>query len=116
MRTLAAVLRDRAASDGDRGALDFEDRTFSFAEVDARADDPAAALAEAGVERGCRVALMSANRPEFVVAVYGALRLGAAVVMVSPAWKAGEVRHACSIVSPGFVLGDEAGYAALRIP
>ena len=56
---------------------------------------------------------MSANRPEFVVAVYGALRLGAAVVMVSPAWKAGEVRHACSIVAPGFVLGDEAGYAAL---
>ena len=56
---------------------------------------------------------MSANRPEFVFAVYGALQLGAAVVMFSPAWKALEVQHACAVVSPQFVLGDEAGCAAL---
>jgi acyl-CoA synthetase (AMP-forming)/AMP-acid ligase II len=56
---------------------------------------------------------MSANRPEFVFAVYGALQLGAAVVMFSPAWKALEVQHACAVVSPQFVLGDAAGCAAL---
>ena len=43
---------------------------------------------------------MSNNRPEFVFAVYGALQLGASIVMVSPAWKAAEVEHACGIVGP----------------
>jgi long-chain acyl-CoA synthetase len=112
-RTLSEVLRRRAASDRDRAALDFEDRSFTFGDLQSHADDWAAALAGAGVTRGARLALMSANRPEFVFAVYGALQLGAAVVMFSPAWKAMEVQHACAVVSPEFVLGDEAGCAAL---
>jgi len=112
-RTLSEVLRRRAASDRDRAALDFEDRSFTFGDVQSHADDWAAALAGAGVTPGARLALMSANRPEFVFAVYGALQLGAAVVMFSPAWKAMEVQHACAVVSPQFVLGDDAGCAAL---
>ncbi len=112
-RTLSDVLRRRAASDYDRAALDFEDRSFTFGELQSHADDWAAALAGAGVTRGARLALMSANRPEFVFAVYGALQLGAAVVMFSPAWKSMEVEHACAVVSPQFVVGDETGCAAL---
>ena len=112
-RTLSEVLRRRAGSDRDRAALDFEDRSFTFGDLQSHADDWAGALAGAGVTGGARLALMSANRPEFVFAVYGALQLGAAVVMFSPAWKALEVQHACAVVSPQFVLGDEAGCAAL---
>ena len=112
-RTLSEVLRRRATRDRDRATLDFEDRSFTFGELLSYTDDWAGALAGAGVTRGARLALMSANRPEFVFAVYGALQLGAAVVMFSPAWKAMEVQHACAVVSPQFVLGDEAGCAAL---
>lgn len=112
-RTLSQVLRARAATDRDRVALDFEDRSFTFGEVQAHADAWAGALAAAGTRPGGRVALMSANRPEFVFGVYGALSLGAAVVMVSPAWKAAEVQHACAIVEPDVVLGDQPGCAAL---
>ena len=57
------------------------------------------------------------NRPEFVFAVYGALQLGAAVVMCSPAWKARELEHACSLTEPGFVVTDAVGagaFAAVR--
>ena len=32
--------------------------------------------------------------------MYGALQLGASVVMFSPAWKATEVQHACAVVGP----------------
>jgi long-chain acyl-CoA synthetase len=113
MHTLTRVLRDRAASDRDRVALDFEDRSFTFGDLRARADEWADALAVAGADRGSRIALMSANRPEFVFAVYGALQLGASVVMISPAWKAAEVRHACEVVTPDLGLGDEAGSALL---
>ena len=113
MRTLTDVLRSRASGDADRVALDFEDRSYTFGDVQSRADDWAATLARAGATRGTRIALMSGNRPEFAFAVYGALQLGAAVVMVSPAWKATEVEHACTIVTPQIVLGDDAGCAAL---
>jgi acyl-CoA synthetase (AMP-forming)/AMP-acid ligase II len=113
VRTLSEVLRRRAASDRDRAALDFEDQSFSFGDLQSRADEWAGTLAAAGVTRGARLALMSANRPEFVFAVYGALQIGAAVVMFSPAWKGTEVEHACAVVSPQFVLGDESGCAAL---
>jgi acyl-CoA synthetase (AMP-forming)/AMP-acid ligase II len=113
MRTLSDALRSRAIRDRDRVALDVEDRSFTFGELQSRADEWSAALAATGAGRGTRIALMSANRPEFVFAVYGALQLGASVVMFSPAWKAAEVEHACAVVSPDLALGDEAGCTAL---
>jgi acyl-CoA synthetase (AMP-forming)/AMP-acid ligase II len=113
MRTLTDVLQSRATSDRDRVALDFEDRCFTFGELQSSAEAWSTALAASGAAAGTRVALMSANRPEFVFAVYGALHLGAAVVMFSPAWKAAEVEHASALVSPTVAVGDAAGCEAL---
>ena len=44
-----------------------------------------------GVGPGDRVAVMTSNRPEFVVAIHAISKLGAAAVLLSPAWKAVEV-------------------------
>src|SRR6476620_9092952 len=66
----------------------------------------ATTLEHRGVRAGDRVALMSSNRPEFVVALRAIWRLGAAVVLISPAWKADEVRHALTLTSPGHAVGD----------
>jgi acyl-CoA synthetase (AMP-forming)/AMP-acid ligase II len=115
MLTLTEVLRSRATSDRDRVAFDFEDRSVTFGELQSCADAWSDALSAVGVSGGARVALMSANRPEFVFAVYGALRLGAAVVMFSPAWKAAEIEHACSVVRPSVAVGDDAGCSALAV-
>ena len=50
-------------------ALAFEERQFSLADLDALANGMAWSLSRRGVTRGSRVALMSSNRPEFVVAL-----------------------------------------------
>ena len=50
-------------------------------------------LAGQGVTAGDRVAVMTSNRVEFLVAVNGISKLGAAAVLLSPAWKAVEVDH-----------------------
>ncbi len=113
MHTLTRVLRERAVSDRDRVALDFEDRSFTFGDVQSCANEWRDRLAGAGAARATRIALMSPNRPEFVFAVYGALQLGASVVMCSPAWKAAEIAHACGIVEPQLAVGDDAGCEAL---
>ncbi|KOU58919.1 AMP-dependent synthetase [Streptomyces sp. MMG1533] len=87
-------------------ALVFEDRQYSLAELEALADGLAATLARRGVREGERVALMSSNRPEFVIAVQALWRLGAAVVLLGPAWKRGEVEHALDITKPAHAVGD----------
>jgi long-chain acyl-CoA synthetase len=98
---------------GERTALAFEEREYSAARLDALAAGLAATLARRGVRAGDRVALMCSNRPEFVVAVRAIWRLGAAVVLFSPAWKRGEVEHALKITEPAHAVGDHPLLAAL---
>ncbi len=58
-------------------------RRLSFAELDARANRAAQALAARGVRSGDRVALLIMNGTEFVESFYGLAKLGAVVVPVN---------------------------------
>ncbi|KWX67372.1 class I adenylate-forming enzyme family protein [Mycobacterium sp. NAZ190054] len=87
-------------------ALAFEDRQYTLADLDALAAGMAGELQRGGVAAGSRVALMSSNRPEFVVALRAIWRLGAAAVLLSPAWKRTEVDHALSLTEPTHAVGD----------
>ncbi|WP_374159289.1 class I adenylate-forming enzyme family protein [Mycobacterium sp. G7A2] len=89
-----------------RSVLAFQERHYTLADLDALAVGLAAELHERGVRAGHRVAVMSSNRPEFVVALRALWRLGAAAVLLSPAWKQREVRHALTLTSPVFAVGD----------
>ncbi|RBM21952.1 AMP-dependent synthetase [Prauserella sp. PE36] len=95
-------------------ALVFEDQAYTRAELDALSAGLAATLSARGVRAGDRVALMSSNRPEFVVAVRAIWRLGAAVVLISPAWKRAEVRHALEVTDAAHAVGDHPVLAGLR--
>ena len=86
--------------------LAFQERHYTLADLDALAAGLAAELHEQGVRAGDRVAVMSSNRPEFVVALRALWRLGASAVLLSPAWKQGEVRHALALTSPVLAVGD----------
>lgn len=94
-------------------ALAFGERHYSHAEIEALTDGLAATLRGRGVRSGQRVALMSSNRPEFVVAVRAIWRLGAAVVLLSPAWKQSEVQHALALTDPSHAVGDHPVLAEL---
>jgi len=87
-------------------ALVFEERHYTLPQLEALADGLATSLRERGVTAGARVALMSSNRPEFVVALHAIWRLGAVVVLISPAWKRHEVEHALALTSPSHAVGD----------
>ncbi|MCV7283478.1 AMP-binding protein [Mycolicibacterium flavescens] len=94
-------------------ALAFEEREYSLAELDALTSGMAATLADRGVRAGDRVALMSSNRPEFVIALQAVWRLGAAAVLMSPAWKRTEAEHAIALTRPGHAVGDHPVLAEL---
>lgn len=86
--------------------LAFGDREYSLSQLDELTEGLAAALHQRGVCNGDRVAVMSSNRPELVAAVRAIWRLGAAVVLISPAWKRGEVEHALAVTGAAHAVGD----------
>lgn len=106
----------RASADvavADRPVLAFEDREYRRSDIDSLTAGLAQVLARRGVGSGQRVALMSSNRPEFVLALRAVWRLGASVVLISPSWKAAEVEHALALTEPDHAVGDNAVLAGL---
>jgi long-chain acyl-CoA synthetase len=70
-------------------AILFYGTTISYAELDALATRFAAALLQAGIQPGERIALVLPNVPQAVISYYGALRAGATVVLANPLHEAG---------------------------
>ena len=58
-------------------------REFTYAQLDAMANGVARALASRGYGRGDRIAIVSANRAEYLAAYYGILRAGLVAVPVN---------------------------------
>jgi long-chain acyl-CoA synthetase len=87
-------------------ALAFDEREYSLAELNVLANGMASTLEQRSVRAGDRVALMSSNRPEFVIALRAIWRLGAAAVLLSPAWRDTEVEHALAVTKPSYAAGD----------
>ncbi len=91
---------------GEAIALAFEEREYTLPELDALACGMATTLEHRGVRAADRVAIMSSNRPEFVVALRAIWLLGASAVLLSPAWKRAEVEHALALTKPAHAVGD----------
>jgi len=76
-----------------RACTMFKGAKVSYAEMDELTDRLAAGLAELGVKQGDPVGVMMPNTPQFVVAFYGILKAGGAVVANNPLYTARELEH-----------------------
>ena len=87
-KTIGQIPGEAAAKFGDRTALVFGDRSFSYAEIDGLASRLANGLASIGVVPGDRVTLYAQNSWEWVVSYYAIAKLGAVLnpinVMLTP--------------------------------
>ncbi|MDH3705077.1 MAG: AMP-binding protein [Acidimicrobiia bacterium] len=107
------TLEQAAAEVGDRVAIRAGDDSWTFAALDGLACAGARHLAELGVRAHDRVAVMLSNRVAFPVAVHAISKLGAAAVLISPAWKATEVAHALELTGANHAVADSDGSAVL---
>lgn len=77
----------------EKTALIFENRSYTYGQMNRIIDNLVIYLARSGVQQGDRVALFMANRPEWILLYYAAARLGAISVCVPAAYKTEEAKQ-----------------------
>jgi fatty-acyl-CoA synthase len=97
---LFGLIERNAAFAPDKPALHFEGETLTYAAFAARIEQAARALrSEFGVGQGDRVAVLSMNRPDYLVLLYACARLGAILVPLN--WR-------LAVAEQLFMLSDAA--------
>jgi long-chain acyl-CoA synthetase len=108
--SLGDFLETAAEKYRDNVALTGNGRAISYAELLAMIEKAASAFHEAGVKKGDRVGLMLPNCPEYVIAFFGALRIGAATTQVNPLYVGRELEHIFSDSGTETVVAHAAMY------
>ena len=90
---LSSRLSETAGIHATKPAYFFMDRSTSYAELDGAVTKFASGLAGLGVQKGDHIALLLGNSPHFIIAFYGAMRLGATVIPVNPIYTAEEIGY-----------------------
>ncbi|MEK6374121.1 MAG: long-chain fatty acid--CoA ligase [Acidobacteriota bacterium] len=90
-RPLGDILRMTAADVPDRPATAFLGAQLTWGEVKDRSDRLATALARMGIAKGDRVGILLPNCPQYGLAAFAILRLGAIVVNVNPLYTPREI-------------------------
>ncbi len=114
--TLPGYLREIAGRHADREALCWYDlegerRSWTYAEFYRDAQRVARALLAAGVGRNARVGLLMSNRPEWLIAMYGASMAGAVTVACNTFSTLSELEHQLRLADIEMLL-MEAGVAS----
>src|SRR4030095_4407059 len=90
-RPLTEILDTTTIEIPDARATAFLGAELTFKEIKRRSDRFAATLEQLGITRGDRIGIMLPNCPQYMIAAFAPVRLGALVVTTTPTYTAGEV-------------------------
>jgi long-chain acyl-CoA synthetase len=96
----ARFLEHNARCFGSKTALIWQGGSLTWADLDGQASGFARRLSEEGIGPGDRVAILIPNRSEFVVALFGVLKVGATAAPLSPELKAEELAELLADLRP----------------
>ena len=77
----------------DKTAIVFYGRKMNYKELREQVDRFATALADLGVKKGDKIALLLLNSPQFIIAYFGALKAGATLTAISPVYVSPEIKY-----------------------
>lgn len=113
MRSLRELMANNALRADEEWLVQGE-RRYTFGEHDCLARVLASRLAALGVARGDRVALVSANVPEWVITWWACAILGAVVVPLNAWWKTEELEFGIVDSGAKVLIADERRIALVR--
>src|SRR2546425_4413733 len=85
-RPLADILSITAVERPDRPATQFLGAQLTYLDLKRQADALAASLARMGIVKGDRIGIMLPNCPQYIIAAFAVLRIGAVVVNINPSY------------------------------
>ncbi len=92
-RSLYHLISLAASQYRHRTATAFQGAELTFAEIKEQADRLACAFHQMGIAKGDRVGIMLPNSPQYMIAFFALMRLGAICANFNPAYTAREVQH-----------------------
>ncbi len=109
---VADAFREASLYFPNKKALIFEDRSYTYSEMNRIVNGVARYLLDLGASKGDRVAIYMANRPEWMMFYYGAARIGAVSVCVPGAYRKEEMKGVvnnsrCSILVTSASLSSQ---------
>jgi long-chain acyl-CoA synthetase len=107
-RPLGDILALAAVHRPAKVATHFLGAELTFLDLKQRADALAAALAEQGITKGDRVGVMLPNCPQYIIAAFAILRLGAVVVNINPSYTAREFMVVAADATPRLIIALDA--------
>jgi len=108
-----SLLADSAAGFPDSVALAFLGKHVSYRKLLAEVERFSAVLAGLGVKKGDRVGLLLPNCPQYVIAWYATVRLGAIVIGNNPLYTHRELTHQIKDFSPNVMVALDQLYPSL---
>lgn len=90
---LAALLNRSATKFPDDPAIIFNGKKISYKELNTKANEIASGLRKLGISKGDRVGVHLPNCPEFIMAYFGILKVGAAIIPVNVMLKDQEINY-----------------------
>jgi long-chain acyl-CoA synthetase len=107
-RPLADILALTAVHRPEKVATHFLGAELTFLDLKRRSDALAASLAGLGIVKGDRVGIMLPNCPQYIIAAFAILQLGAVVVNINPSYTAREVLTVTGDSTPRVLIALDA--------
>ncbi|HEX2592440.1 MAG TPA: long-chain-acyl-CoA synthetase [Rhizomicrobium sp.] len=103
-RTIVDIVQDHARERPNNIALIYQDRTVTYRALDEGANRYAHWALAQGVMRGDAVALLVENRPEFVMAWLGILKIGGIAALINTNLRGAPLAHSIGIANTKHVI------------
>jgi long-chain acyl-CoA synthetase len=107
LRTIAGKYRDKVAIKS--GAIN-----LTYTELERASNRAAHAFQELGIKRGDRVAFLLGNSPEFIIAFFGIVKIGAIMVPLDPKYKLTEITALFNDCRPRAYFAESPGIDTIK--
>ena len=88
-------------------AIEYQGKTWTYAEIDEAVRCLAAVFKDYGIVKEDRVAILSENRPEYIVAELACAMIGAIIACQNWRLSIDELNHCINLVNPRLILVSE---------